>query len=164
VQRGLDAEAIRLQQVLRADYLHHPALVEEDLGQQALALLRQLDTACGNDEHLAGWLDRSWTCLTGALLGYGYRPARALAHLVGALAVSVGLAFGTSGALAQTPDPAAPPTATARSTAAATMDQPCTTLQLVGKGLDLGTPFFPTAPSGAAVATSPPQRPVMRSP
>ena len=38
---------------MRADYLHHPALVEEAFGQQALALLRQLDTACGNAEHLA---------------------------------------------------------------------------------------------------------------
>src|SRR5688500_381141 len=43
LQRGLDAEAARLQQVLRGDYLHHPELVEEAFGQQALALLRQLD-------------------------------------------------------------------------------------------------------------------------
>ena len=53
LQRGLDAEAARLQQVLRGDYLHHPALVEEAFGRQALALLRQLDTACANAEDLA---------------------------------------------------------------------------------------------------------------
>jgi transposase len=46
LQRGLDVEAERLQQVLRGDYLHHPALVEEAFGQPALALLRQLDTGC----------------------------------------------------------------------------------------------------------------------
>jgi transposase len=53
LQRGLDAETARLQQILRGDYLHHPALVEEAFGQQALALLRQLDTACANAEDLA---------------------------------------------------------------------------------------------------------------
>jgi hypothetical protein len=37
----------------QADYLHHPELVEEAFGQQALALLRQLDTACANAEQLA---------------------------------------------------------------------------------------------------------------
>jgi transposase len=39
--------------VLRADYLHHPTLVEEAFGRQALALLRQLDTVCANAEDLA---------------------------------------------------------------------------------------------------------------
>ena len=53
LQRGLDVEAQRLQQVLRADYLHHPPLIEEAFGQQTLALLRQLDTACANAEQLA---------------------------------------------------------------------------------------------------------------
>ena len=53
LQRGLDTEAERLQQMLRADYLHHPELMEEAFGQQALALLRQLDTACANAEQLA---------------------------------------------------------------------------------------------------------------
>jgi hypothetical protein len=121
----MDARAVLMQQ--RRDQLHRGALT--------------------------GWRDRSWTRLTGTLLGYGYRPARALAYLVGVLAVSVGLAFGfgVGGALAQTPDPAVPPTATARSTAAAPVGQPCSPLQLVGKGLDLGTPFFPTARSGAGI-------------
>jgi len=52
-QRGIDAEADRLQAILRAEYLHQPPLVEDALGRQALALLRQLDTACANADELA---------------------------------------------------------------------------------------------------------------
>jgi transposase len=52
-KRGLDAEAARLQAVLRAPYLHHPAMVEDAFGVQARALLRQLDTACANADELA---------------------------------------------------------------------------------------------------------------
>ena len=43
----------RLQQVLRAQYLHHPPLVEDAFGAQARALLRQLDVACANADDLA---------------------------------------------------------------------------------------------------------------
>ena len=39
--------------MLRAPYLHHPRLVEDAYGAQALALLRQLDTATANAEELA---------------------------------------------------------------------------------------------------------------
>jgi transposase len=52
-QRGIDAEADRLHAVLRAQYLHHPQLVEGAFGMQALALLRQLTVACSNAEDLA---------------------------------------------------------------------------------------------------------------
>jgi transposase len=52
-QRGLDAEADRLQAIFRADYLHQLPQVEDALGRQALALLRQLDTACANADELA---------------------------------------------------------------------------------------------------------------
>jgi transposase len=52
-QRGIDAEAGRLQAVLSTEYLHHPALVEDAFGTQALALLRQLDVACANADELA---------------------------------------------------------------------------------------------------------------
>jgi transposase len=52
-QRRIDAEADRLQAILRAEYLHQPAQVEDALGCQALALLRQLDTACANADELA---------------------------------------------------------------------------------------------------------------
>lgn len=53
LQRSIDAEADRLQRLLRDDYLHHPPVVEEAFGRQALALLRQLDTACANADDLA---------------------------------------------------------------------------------------------------------------
>jgi transposase len=52
-QRGLDAEAQRLQAVLGREDLHQPPLVEQAFGRQTLALLRQLDTACANAEDLA---------------------------------------------------------------------------------------------------------------
>jgi len=52
-QRGIDAEADRLHAVLRAEYLHHPQLVEDAYGMQALALLRQLTVACSNADELA---------------------------------------------------------------------------------------------------------------
>ena len=52
-QRGLDAEAARIQAILRREYLHQLPLVEDAFARQALALLRQLDTACGNAEDLA---------------------------------------------------------------------------------------------------------------
>jgi transposase len=52
-QRGIDAEADRLHAVLRAQYLHHPQLVEDAFGMQALALLRQLNLACSNADELA---------------------------------------------------------------------------------------------------------------
>jgi hypothetical protein len=44
-QRGIDAEADRLQAILRADYLHQLPLVEDAFGRQALALLHQLNAA-----------------------------------------------------------------------------------------------------------------------
>jgi transposase len=52
-RRGLDPQARRLQAVLRATYLHQPPLVEEAMGRQALALLRQLEAACTSAEDLA---------------------------------------------------------------------------------------------------------------
>ena len=55
--RGIDAEADRLQAILRAEYLHQPPLVEGALGRQALAL-RQLDTACTNADELAAVIEQ----------------------------------------------------------------------------------------------------------
>jgi transposase len=52
-QRGIDDEAQRLRSALRAEYLHHPPLVEDAFGAQATALLRQLDVACTNADELA---------------------------------------------------------------------------------------------------------------
>jgi transposase len=52
-ERSIHRDADRLHAVLRARYLHHPPLVEDAFGIQALALLRQLDTACANVDELA---------------------------------------------------------------------------------------------------------------
>jgi hypothetical protein len=51
--RLLAAEAARLQAVLRADYLHQPAAVEDAMGVHALALLGLLNAACDNADRLA---------------------------------------------------------------------------------------------------------------
>ncbi|WP_329404520.1 IS110 family transposase [Streptomyces melanogenes] len=50
--RGIEAEAERLHEVFRREYLHHLPQVEEAFGQQTAALLRQLDTACANADEL----------------------------------------------------------------------------------------------------------------
>jgi transposase len=52
-RRGLDAEATRIQTVLRAEQLRQLPMVETAFGRQALALLRNLDTACANADDLA---------------------------------------------------------------------------------------------------------------
>ncbi len=85
--------------------------------------------------------DKWWARITGVLLGYGYQPWWALLYLLVVLAVSVGLALclGGHGALARTPDPnPTPAPAGVRALA-----PPCTVVQTIGKGLDLGTPFLP---------------------
>jgi transposase len=50
--RGIDAEAQRLHQALRAEQMRQLPLVEEAMGRQALALLRQLDAACASEADL----------------------------------------------------------------------------------------------------------------
>ncbi|MFF0170924.1 IS110 family RNA-guided transposase [Streptomyces prasinus] len=52
-QRGIEAEADRLQEVLRAEWAHQPPLVEDALGEQMLALLIQLEAACTAADRLA---------------------------------------------------------------------------------------------------------------
>ncbi|MFJ7272657.1 IS110 family transposase [Streptomyces sp. NPDC099050] len=52
-QRGIVAEADRLRETLRADWPHHPRLVEDALGKQMLALLIQLEAACTAADDLA---------------------------------------------------------------------------------------------------------------
>ncbi|MFD7264062.1 IS110 family transposase [Streptomyces sp. NPDC059874] len=51
--RGIDAEAERLREVFRGDFAHQPPLVEDALGKQMLALLRQLDAVCTAADELA---------------------------------------------------------------------------------------------------------------
>lgn len=50
--RGIQAEAERLHEVFRRDYLHQLPRVEAALGHQTSALLRQLNTACDNADQL----------------------------------------------------------------------------------------------------------------
>lgn len=51
--RNLDEEAIRLQKIFRGTWMRHPELVEQAMGRQAAALLRQLDAACDSADDLA---------------------------------------------------------------------------------------------------------------
>jgi transposase len=50
--RGIDAEAQRLREAFRAGQMRQPPLVEQAMGRQALALLRQLDAACASADDL----------------------------------------------------------------------------------------------------------------
>ena len=50
--RGLDTEATRLREAFRAEQMRQLPLVEQAMGRQALALLRQLDAACAAAEDL----------------------------------------------------------------------------------------------------------------
>jgi transposase len=58
--RGIDAEAERLKTALRFEQAHQPALVEEAMGQQLLALLTQLDAACKAVEDLTEAVEASF--------------------------------------------------------------------------------------------------------
>jgi transposase len=50
--RGIDAEAQRLRDALRTQQMRQLPLVEEAMGRQALALLRQLEAACASADDL----------------------------------------------------------------------------------------------------------------
>ena len=51
-QRGIDAEATRLREAFRAPQMRQLPLVEQAMGRQAQALLRQLDAACAAADDL----------------------------------------------------------------------------------------------------------------
>jgi transposase len=51
-RRGIDAEAARLRDAFRAEQMRQLPLVEQAMGQQAIALLRQLDAACASADQL----------------------------------------------------------------------------------------------------------------
>ncbi|WP_344868588.1 hypothetical protein [Amycolatopsis ultiminotia] len=76
--------------------------------------------------------ERAWVRFTGLTLGYGYQPWRALIGLVAAIAVSVVLAcaLGGHGGLTQVRNPPAPGPA------------PCTLVERIGIGLEVGTPLI----------------------
>src|SRR6266480_6296275 len=50
--RGIDTEAARLRAAFRAQQMRQPPLVEQAMGRQTLALLRQLDAACAAADDL----------------------------------------------------------------------------------------------------------------
>jgi hypothetical protein len=50
--RGIDAEAARLREAFRAGQMRQLPLVEQAMGRQTLALLRQLNAACANASDL----------------------------------------------------------------------------------------------------------------
>ncbi|MEU6973772.1 IS110 family transposase [Kitasatospora aureofaciens] len=52
-KRGIEPDTERLREAFRADWAHQPALVEEALGKQMLALLGQLTAACTAADDLA---------------------------------------------------------------------------------------------------------------
>ncbi|MGW5063896.1 IS110 family transposase [Streptomyces sp. NPDC004096] len=52
-KRGIEAEADRLHEILRRPQMRQPPLVEQAMGRQATALLRQLDAACASADDLA---------------------------------------------------------------------------------------------------------------
>ena len=94
---------------------------------------------------LTGARARAWARFTGVMLGYGYRPSRALLFLLAVLAASVTLALllGAHGALAQT-----------SSAGAILPHTPCTALQRIAVGLNLGEPFISSSPPCDASATA----------
>ena len=97
--------------------------------------------------------DRFWARLTGTLLGYGYQPWRALLCLVGLLAASVILTASLAGQNALT-HPVQQQAPAARLTVDGPLP-PCSTIEVIGVGLDLGTPFLPdtsTASSSCQIA------------
>lgn len=58
--RSIEEEADRLRGVLRAEYAHQPAAVEDAFGKQLLALLKQFEAACQASEDLAEAVDASF--------------------------------------------------------------------------------------------------------
>jgi hypothetical protein len=95
-------------------------------------LIAQRQDQIGNAE--TGWTERIWARFTGIMIGYGYKPSRALSYLmcVVILSVALSVALGARGGLAQPNQPAEKPAVQ------------CTTLQQVTFGLDLGTSLFST--------------------
>ena len=58
---GIDAEAERLRGVFRQEQLRQLPLVEEAMGKQSLALLRQFDAACRSQDELAAAAEESFS-------------------------------------------------------------------------------------------------------
>ncbi|MFF5075740.1 hypothetical protein ACFY36_01705 [Actinoplanes sp. NPDC000266] len=133
-----------LERWLRLLREHTPAYAAQPYQQLAAA-----DRAAGHDHEVRGILmaqrrdqihrgaitgsDRTWARITGLTLGFGYQPWRALLLLLVVLLISVTAALfaGHHGGLAHTGRTATDGTA-------------CSALELIGVGLDLGTPLLKT--------------------
>ncbi|GGU48555.1 hypothetical protein GCM10010289_81370 [Streptomyces violascens] len=90
--------------------------------------------------------DRAWARFTGLTLGFGYQPWRALLLLFAVLAGSVALAVvlgRPGGGLEHT-------------TRASTPTTPCSVVERVGVGLDLGLPVVKTGAAGLCAPTGTP--------
>jgi transposase len=99
------------------------------------------------DRHaLTGRTERAWAKITGVTLGFGYQPWRALLFLTAIVATSIALAVtvGGHGGLAARPTTPAG-TLTAATPAGATTAVPCTTVDQIGVGLNLGLPLIKIA-------------------
>ena len=83
---------------------------------------------------LTGRGERAWARFTGAILGYGYKPSRALLYLLGVIIISIILSviLGPHGGLAKPNPPSQKLTVH------------CTALERIAVGLDLGTPLIST--------------------
>jgi hypothetical protein len=97
------------------------------------------------------WADRKWAGITGALLGYGYRPWRALGLLGVVIGISVvlALALGPHGALIEVSAPAP-----GLLLGGAQQGVPCSLTEEVARGLDLGTPLLPRLATKCALSGS----------
>ncbi|NGO73806.1 IS110 family transposase [Streptomyces boncukensis] len=58
--RGIDTEARRLREIFRGDYARHPQPVEDAMGHQLAALIKQLDAACRAADELAQAAEESF--------------------------------------------------------------------------------------------------------
>jgi transposase len=60
-QRGIETEAARLHAAFGQEQMRQPPLVEQAMGRQALALLRQLDAACQSADDLQAAAEESFS-------------------------------------------------------------------------------------------------------
>lgn len=123
-----------------------------DSDVRAILMAQRRDQIARGD---LSWLDRWWGRTTGALLGYGYQPWRALVGLLATVAASLILAgeLGVHGGLVKATTDAGhrEPGAQSHISAAATGGfipvEPCTRMEVAQRALDLGMPFLPHADS-----------------
>jgi hypothetical protein len=110
-----------------------------DERQARQILMAQRDDQLARARPRPHWTERLWGKFTKVTLGYGYKPWRALLFLaaVGVTSCLLAVVLGAHGALTQTSQTTAP-------------GQPCTVIQRVSVGMDLGLVF--NLPVGTRVA------------